>query len=80
MSYCNVRSPVKHLYLLLGELNTIADMSLASGHPENIQRRGAVHVQQDLKDKVVMMNAHPQGAGARPFVSDGAAYPGHPRR
>lgn len=35
MSYCSVRSPVKHLYLLLGELNTIADMSLASGHPEN---------------------------------------------
>jgi EAL domain-containing protein (putative c-di-GMP-specific phosphodiesterase class I)/GGDEF domain-containing protein len=56
MSYCNVRSPVKHLYLLLGELNTIADMSLASGHPENLQRRGAGHVQQDLKDKVVMMN------------------------
>lgn len=56
MSYCNVRSPVKHLYLLLGELNTIADMSLASGHPENMQRRGAGHVQQDLKDKVVMMN------------------------
>lgn len=56
MSYCNVRSPVKHLYLLLGELNTIADMSLASGHPENLQRRGAGHVQQDLKDKVAMMN------------------------
>lgn len=34
MSYCSVRSPVKHLYLLLGELNTIADMSLASGHPK----------------------------------------------
>jgi hypothetical protein len=50
------RSPVKHLYLLLGELNTIADMSLASGHPENLQRRGAGHIQQDLKDKVVMMN------------------------
>lgn len=31
-------------------------MSLASGHPENLQRRGAGHVQQDLKDKVVMMN------------------------
>ena len=31
-------------------------MSLASGHPENLQRRGAGHVQQDLKDKVAMMN------------------------
>jgi EAL domain-containing protein (putative c-di-GMP-specific phosphodiesterase class I) len=51
-----VRSPVKHQYLLLGELNTIADMSLTSGHPENMQRRGAIHVQHGLKDKVAMMN------------------------
>lgn len=56
ISYCNVRSPVKHLYLLLGELNNIADMSLTSGHPENVQRRGAVHVQQGLKERVSMMN------------------------
>lgn len=56
VSYCSVRSPVKHLYLLLGELNTIADMSLTSGHPENMQRRGAIHVQHGLKDKVAMMN------------------------
>ncbi len=56
LSYCSVRSPVKHLYLLLGELNTIADMSLTSGHPENMQRRGATHVQHGLKDKVAMMN------------------------
>ncbi|MEB7597761.1 EAL domain-containing protein [Raoultella terrigena] len=56
LSYCSVRSPVKHLYLLLGELNTIADMSLTSGHPENMQRRGAIHVQHGLKDKVAMMN------------------------
>jgi len=56
ISYCNVRSPVKHLYLLLGELNNIADMSLTSGHPENMQRRGAVHVQQGLKERVSMMN------------------------
>lgn len=56
MSYCSVRSPVKHLYLLLGELNTIADMSLASGHPEKFTAPRLGHVQQDLKDKVVMMN------------------------
>ncbi|TCW18119.1 EAL domain-containing protein (putative c-di-GMP-specific phosphodiesterase class I) [Raoultella sp. BIGb0138] len=56
ISYCKVRSPVKHLYLLLGELNNIADMSLTSGQPENMQRRGAVHVQHGLKDKVAMMN------------------------
>lgn len=56
ISYCSVRSPVQHLYLLLGELNNIADMSLTSGQPENLQRRGAVHIQSGLKDKVAMMN------------------------
>ena len=56
ISYCSVRSPVKHLYLLLGELNNIADMSLTSGQPENMQRRGAIHIQHGLRDKVVMIN------------------------
>jgi EAL domain-containing protein (putative c-di-GMP-specific phosphodiesterase class I) len=55
-SYCCVRSPVIHLYLLLGELNNVADLSLATGNPENIQRRGAIHLQQELKDKVTLMN------------------------
>jgi hypothetical protein len=35
--------------------NNIADMSLTSGHPENVQRRGAVHVQQGLKERVSIM-------------------------
>lgn len=56
ISYCYVRSPVTHLYLLLGELSTIADLSLTTFHPENLQRRSAMHLQQGLKDKVVMMN------------------------
>jgi hypothetical protein len=43
MSYCYVRSPVQHLYLLLGELSTIADLSLATNHPENLQHRGAAN-------------------------------------
>lgn len=55
-SYCNVRSPVIHLHLLLGELNSAADLSLATGSPENLQRRGAISLQQELKDKVAMMN------------------------
>lgn len=55
-SYCNVRSPVVHLHLLLGELNSVADLSLATGNPENLQRRGAINLQQELKDKVTMMN------------------------
>lgn len=56
VSYCYVRSPVSHIYLLLGELSTIADLSLMTNKPENMQRRGAMHLQRDLKDKVAMMN------------------------
>lgn len=56
ISYCYVRSPVNHIYLLLGELSTIAELSLATNTPENLQRRGAMHLQRDLKDKVAMMN------------------------
>jgi EAL domain-containing protein (putative c-di-GMP-specific phosphodiesterase class I)/GGDEF domain-containing protein len=56
VSYCYVRSPVVHLYLLLGELSTIADLSLSTCHPENLQQRGAINMQRGLKDKVEMMN------------------------
>jgi len=56
IGYCYVRSPVSHLYLLLGELSTIADLSLATNHPESLQYRGAVHLQQALKDKICLMN------------------------
>ncbi|WP_039055859.1 EAL domain-containing protein [Enterobacter sp. Bisph1] len=56
LSYCYVRSPVKHLYLLLGEMSTIADLSLATNHPENLQNRGAANLQRGLKNKVDMMN------------------------
>ncbi|VUS91640.1 EAL domain-containing protein [Klebsiella spallanzanii] len=56
LSYCSVRSPVVHLHLLLGELSSAADLSLATGSPENLQRRGAINLQQELKDKVMIMN------------------------
>ncbi|WP_410749809.1 EAL domain-containing protein [Citrobacter sp. U14242] len=56
ISFCYVRSPVNHIYLLLGELSTIAELSLATNMPESLQRRGVMHLQRDLKDKVAMMN------------------------
>ncbi|POU03031.1 sensor domain-containing phosphodiesterase [Escherichia sp. ESNIH1] len=56
MSYCYVRSPVSHLYLLLGELSTTADLSLETQRPESLQHRGAVNLQRSLKGKVEMMN------------------------
>ncbi|KEP71829.1 c-di-GMP phosphodiesterase, partial [Microbacterium sp. SUBG005] len=34
----------------------IADLSLSTNHPENLQQRGAVHLQRSLKDKIAMMS------------------------
>lgn len=56
ISYCYVRSPVTHLPLLLGEMSTMADLSLATHHPESLQRTGANHVQRAVKQKVEMMH------------------------
>lgn len=56
VSYCYVRSPVNHIYLLLGELSTIAEHSIMTNKPENLERRGAMNLQRNLKDKVAMMN------------------------
>ncbi|MEH0884172.1 EAL domain-containing protein [Enterobacter sp. UNJFSC 003] len=56
VSYCYVRSPVNHLYLVLGELGIIADLSISTDHPENLQQRGALHLQRSLKEKVSMMS------------------------
>ena len=55
LSYCYIQSPVSHLSLMLGELNTVAELSLVTDRPENLQRRGAQHLQQELKDKIAMM-------------------------
>lgn len=56
VSYCHVRSPVMQLPMLLGELSTIANLSLVTGSPESLQHRNAMHLQQRLKDKIMMMN------------------------
>lgn len=55
VSYCYIHSPVAHLSLMLGELNTVAELSLVTNRPENLQRRGAQYLQQELKDKIAMM-------------------------
>lgn len=56
VSYCYVRSPVSHISLLLGEMSTVAELSLMTNMPENLERRGAMNLQRNLKDKVEMMN------------------------
>ena len=55
VSYCYIHSPIAHLSLMLGELNTVAELSLVTNRPENLQRRGAQYLQQELKDKIAMM-------------------------
>lgn len=56
MSYCFLRSPVNHLHILLGEMSSIADLSLSTHHPESLQRRGGSQLQRTVKIKVEMMN------------------------
>jgi len=56
ISYCDVRQPVSHLYLLLGELSTMAELSLQSSHPESLQHHGSKRVQNTVKNKITMMN------------------------
>lgn len=56
ISYCFVRSPVNHLHILLGEMSSMADLSLSTHHPESLQRRGGNQLQRAVKIKVEMMN------------------------
>lgn len=56
ISYSFVRTPVTHLHLLLGEMSTMADLSLVTNRPESVQDRGANHIQQAVKRKVDMFN------------------------
>lgn len=56
ISYCSVRHPVSHLYLLLGELSTMAGVSLSTQQPESLQQKGSSHIQNMVKRKVEMLN------------------------
>jgi hypothetical protein len=57
---------------VLGELGVVADLSLSTNHPENLQQRGAVHLQRSLKDKVAMMSRL-QRRWSRRIYPDGSA-------
>lgn len=56
VSYCHVRSPVQHLPMLLGELSSIANLSLVTGVVESLQHRNAMHLQQRQRIKIGIMN------------------------
>lgn len=55
VSHCNVNASVEHLHLLLGELSSLAEMSLSSGRPESM---GAEHhiAQDEIKRKVALLH------------------------
>jgi EAL domain-containing protein (putative c-di-GMP-specific phosphodiesterase class I)/GGDEF domain-containing protein len=54
-SWCMVLPPVMHLHMLLGELSTIAEISLTSGRPESTLQVNS-HVQSEIKAKVSMLH------------------------
>lgn len=56
VSFCHVRSPVQHLPMLLGELSTIANLSLVTGTIESLKHRNALKLQQRQRTNVNIMN------------------------
>ncbi len=56
ISFCYVRPPVEHLYLLLGELGTAAGFALTTNMPESLHMNGVRHIQYVVRSKVAMLN------------------------
>ncbi|WMY75125.1 EAL domain-containing protein [Buttiauxella selenatireducens] len=55
-SYCIINYPVGHLYLLIGELRTLAEISLTTHLPVDLRKPSSRKVQNQVKAKVDMMN------------------------
>jgi EAL domain-containing protein (putative c-di-GMP-specific phosphodiesterase class I)/GGDEF domain-containing protein len=55
-SYCTINYPVNHLYLLIGELRALAEISLATNLPVDLRKQSSRQVQNQVKTKVDMMN------------------------
>ncbi|MBD8215704.1 sensor domain-containing phosphodiesterase [Erwinia persicina] len=56
ISYCTVTPPVQYLYELLGEMSAMAEISLQSGHAENMQQKSNVPAQQQITGKLAMLH------------------------
>ncbi|WP_058913313.1 EAL domain-containing protein [Entomohabitans teleogrylli] len=61
ISYCYVRHPVEFLHLLLGEMSTMADVSITTNRPESLLPNGARQIQNAVREKVDMLH-HLQNA------------------
>lgn len=68
ISYCHIRQPVTHIYYLLGELSSMADLSLSTSKPESLPQQGANHVQNAVRTKVAMMNRLQNAIDSGSFV------------
>ncbi|MFI8416546.1 EAL domain-containing protein [Serratia sp. NPDC078593] len=55
ISYCGISREVEHLHLLLGELSSLAEISLTSGEPESVQN-DQHEVQNEIKRKVSLLH------------------------
>ncbi|MBW7982111.1 sensor domain-containing phosphodiesterase [Enterobacillus tribolii] len=55
IGYCIVRYPVEHLYAIIGELSTMAEISLGTGKPESSQANFR-HLQNNINKKVDMLH------------------------
>ena len=55
ISYCHVTPPVCYLYELLSEMSAMAEVSLRSGHVENVQPKETLPIQRHINNKVMML-------------------------
>ncbi len=55
-SFCIINYPVGHLYLLIGVLRTLAEISLTTNIPVDMSKQSSRKVQDEVKTKVDMMN------------------------
>lgn len=55
-SFCAINYPVGHLYLLIGELRALAEISLKTNLPVDMRKQSSRVVQNQVKTKVDMMN------------------------
>lgn len=67
LSYCHVVPPVSHLPGLLGELSEMAELSLSSHRPENLQP-GNAHAQRQAQEKLAQLYEVQQALESERFV------------
>ena len=68
ISYCHVVPPVNNLPGLLGELSEMAEVSLHSHRPENLQQGNNANVQRQVKEKLAWLEEVQQALDHGRFI------------